>query len=76
MDQAREALPPEDRRAMATAELMGSVYWRLLEKLEARRFDVFHATPTRLTKAQKIFLIFRTWYRVWRGALVPNYGVQ
>lgn len=71
---ARAALPPEDRRSMATAELMGSVYWRLLQKLEKRRFNVFVHGETRLTKAQKIFLILRMWYRVWRGNLLPNYG--
>jgi phytoene synthase len=73
--QARESLPSEDRRSMATAELMGSVYWRLLEKLEARRFNVFDSSPARLSKGQKLFLIFRTWYRLWTGTLVPNYGV-
>jgi phytoene synthase len=74
--QAREALPAEDRRAMASAELMGSVYWRLLEKLERRRFNVFDSASTRLSHAQKLFLILRTWFRVWRGAVAPNYGVQ
>jgi phytoene synthase len=73
---ARETLPPVDRRSMATAELMGSVYWRLLEKLERRQFNVFDFAETRLTKSQKLFLIFRMWYRVWRGNLVPNYGVS
>jgi phytoene synthase len=72
---ARACLPAEDRRSMATAELMGSVYWRLLQKLERRRFNVFAHGETRLTKAQKIYLILRMWYRVWRGKLVPNYGV-
>lgn len=72
---AREVLPPEDRRAMATAELMGSVYWRLLQKLERRRFNVFDHGETRLNKLQKLFLILRMWYRVWRGNLMPNYGV-
>ena len=72
---AREALPAVDRRSMATAELMGSVYWRLLKKLEHRRFNVFHYAETRLTKSQKLFLILRMWYRVWRGSLVPAYGV-
>jgi phytoene synthase len=74
--QARESLPPEDRRSMAAAELMGTVYWRLLEKLEAQRFNVFDDAPTRLNKAQKVFLILRTWYRIWSGALVPNYGIR
>jgi phytoene synthase len=73
---ARAALPAEDRRSMATAELMGSVYWRLLQKLERRRFNVFDHAETRLNKAQKLFLIARMWYRVWRGNLVPNYGVR
>ncbi|MBU6399143.1 MAG: presqualene diphosphate synthase HpnD [Verrucomicrobia bacterium] len=72
---ARRALPEVDRRSMATPELMGSVYWRLLRKLEARRFDVFGPTPTRLGRAQKLLLICRTWYRLSSGGLVPNYGV-
>jgi phytoene synthase len=74
--QARANLPAEDRRAMATAELMGSVYWRLLQKLEARRFNVFDHGETRLNKAQKLFLIVRMWFRIWRGALSQNYGVS
>jgi phytoene synthase len=74
---AREALPAADGRSMATAELMGSVYWKLLRKLERRRFNVFDHGETRLTKAQKLLLIFRMWYRVWRGnLLLPNYGVS
>jgi phytoene synthase len=71
---ARQKLPPEDRRSMAAAELMGSVYWRLLRKLELQEFEVFGPNPTRLSKTQKLILIFRTWYRVLSGAVVPNYG--
>ncbi len=71
---ARETLPRTDRRAMAAAELMGSVYWRLLEKLEAREFNVFGPEPTRVSKGQKILLILRTWLRLASGKVVPNYG--
>jgi 15-cis-phytoene synthase len=71
---ARETLPAEDRRAMIAAELMGSVYWRLLGKLERQKFQVFGAQPARLSKGQKILLIFRTWYRLVSGGMVPNYG--
>ena len=71
---ARQALPPEDRRSMAAAELMGSVYWRLLRKLESQEFNVFGPNPTRLNKGQKILLILRTWYRLFSGTMVPNYG--
>jgi len=72
---ARQTLPPEDRRSMAAAELMGSVYWRLLRKLELRAFDVFGSDPTRLSKGQKFLLVFRTWCRLLSGTVVPNYGV-
>ncbi len=71
---ARELLPAADRRNMIAAELMGSVYWRLLAKLEQRQFNVFGPTLTKLTKLQKIALILRTWFRLSSGALTPNYG--
>jgi phytoene synthase len=71
---ARETLPPSERRAMIAAELMGSVYWRLLGKLERQRFNVFGSRPMRLNKGQKLLLIFRTWCRLVSGALAPNYG--
>ena len=71
---AREALPEGDRRSMVAAELMGSVYWRLLRKLESRKFNVFGSRPTRLSKGQKFLLIFRAWYRFASGAISPGYG--
>jgi phytoene synthase len=71
---ARQTLPAEDRRAMVAAELMGSVYWRLLRKLESRKFNVFADKPTRLGRAQKLGLILRTWVRFVSGTMTPNYG--
>jgi phytoene synthase len=71
---ARETLPREDRRSMAAAELMGSVYWRLLEKLTAQEFNVFGPELTRVSKGQKILLILRTWLRIASGNVIPNYG--
>jgi phytoene synthase len=72
---ARQTLPAADRRSMAAAELMGSVYWRLLRKLERGHFQVFGPRPTRLGKGQKTLLIFRTWCRLVLGVAVPNYGI-
>ena len=71
---AHETLPREDRHAMVAAELMDSVYWCLLEKLEAREFNVFGPKSIRVTKGQKILLILRTWLRIASGNVVPNYG--
>ena len=71
---ARELLPPEDRRAMVAAELMGSVYWQLLRKLEASQFNVFGEQRVRLHKAQKLVLILRSWLRYVCHSQAPNYG--
>jgi phytoene synthase len=72
--QAREILPDADRRSMVAAELMDSVYWRLLRKLERRRFNVFGPHPIRLNKGQKLLLILRAWYKFASSAMTPKYG--
>jgi hypothetical protein len=71
---AHQTLPAADRRAMVAAELMGSVYWRLLQKLQARAFNVFGDKPIRLNKGEKLRLVLRTWFRFAVGAVTPNYG--
>jgi 15-cis-phytoene synthase len=71
---ARKTLPPEDRRRMVAAELMGSVYWNLLMKLEAGQFNVFGAHPLKLSKAQKLALIFQSWVRHAVNSQTSAYG--
>jgi phytoene synthase len=71
---ARQTLAPVDRRSMIAAELMGSVYWRLLRKLERSGFDVLGAKPTKLTKGQKLLLILRAWSRFTFHSAAPAYG--
>jgi 15-cis-phytoene synthase len=71
---ARQTLPAEDRSSMVAAELMGSVYWQLLKKLEANRFNVFGTQPVRIRRAQKLALIFRSWLRFVCRSRTPNYG--
>jgi phytoene synthase len=71
---ARQTLPLADRRSMVAAELMGSVYWRLLRKLERQEFNVFGPQPMRLNKGQKLLLILRTWFRLVSGAMSSAYG--
>ena len=70
---AQKTLPPEDRRAMVAAELMGSVYWQLLCKLEQEKFNVFGA-PVKLSKPAKLALIFKSWVRHATGSKTANYG--
>ena len=72
---AQKTLPPEDRRAMVAAELMGSVYWQLLQKLERGQFNVFGPQPLKLSKPQKLALIFRSWLRYAVRSTGSDYGL-
>jgi 15-cis-phytoene synthase len=38
---AREMLPLEDRRSMIAAEIMAAIYWRILKRIQLRRYNVF-----------------------------------
>jgi len=40
-DRARQSLAPEDRRVMVAAEIMAAIYWRLLKRIQQRRYNVF-----------------------------------
>ena len=71
---AQKTLPAEDRRAMVAAELMGSVYWRLLQKLEQGKFDVFGPQSLKLGKPHKLALIFQSWLRHATGSSAAGYG--
>jgi phytoene synthase len=71
---AQKSLPPEDRKAMVAAELMGSVYWQLLQKLERGKFDVFGPQPLKLSKPHKLALIFGSWLRFAVGSTASSYG--
>lgn len=50
--QAAALLPPEDRKSMIAAEIMGSVYRALLRRMERDRFRVFEK-EYRLSKLEK-----------------------
>jgi hypothetical protein len=53
---------------------MGSVYWRLLRRLEACDFNVFGPQPVRLGKARKLALIIRAWINNALPHAAPGYG--
>ncbi len=71
---AQKTLPPEDRKSMVAAELMGSVYWQLLQKLEQNQFNVFSEWPIQISRPQKLLLIFRAWLQFVSNSKTPNYG--
>ena len=65
---ARGALAPEDRGRLAPAEAMRFIYERLLDRIEARRFDVFGHRVT-LPRYEKVTLALAAWGRSHLGAL-------
>lgn len=73
---ARKTLPPADRSSMVAGELMGTVYGRLLLKLEASHFNVFGNVPVRLSKPAKLSLIAGAWLRQVMGRPSSGYGLR
>ncbi len=71
---ARLSLPEIDRNSMNTSELMGSVYWNVLEKITKQQFNVFDHPEAKLSKLQKLRLIGRIWMRQLLRVSTPNYG--
>ncbi len=65
---ARGALAAEDRGALAPAEAMRLIYERLLDRIEARGFDVFGHRVT-LPRYQKVTLALAAWGRSQLAAL-------
>jgi 15-cis-phytoene synthase len=57
---ARAAFPAVDARALVPAEIMGRIYYALLEEIEARRFRVFDGRVT-LPARRKAAIALRCW---------------
>jgi phytoene synthase len=72
--QAKRVLPHCDRRSMATAELMGCVYWRLLQKIAHYQYDIFNRPKIRLGGLEKLNLISRTGLALITGIGFPRYA--
>ena len=65
---AQGTLASEDRTTLAPAEAMRRIYERLLDRIEARRFDVFGPRIT-LAPHEKLSLALRAWGRGQLAAL-------
>jgi 15-cis-phytoene synthase len=59
---ARSVLPVEDRRTMVAAEIMGAIYSRLLDRIEARGYDVY-SDRIRLSDSHRMWLALTCWAR-------------
>jgi len=57
---AREAFPRKDARSLIAAEIMGQIYWALLQRIEANRYRVFGERVT-VPTARKMAIALRCW---------------
>ena len=57
---ARDAFPVADARSLVAAEIMGGIYFALLQEIEARRFRVFDARVA-LPARRKVAIAIRCW---------------
>lgn len=57
---ARRGLPPEDRRSMEAAEIMGAIYWRLLREIERNGYRVFDGKIA-LSRPRKLWTAIRVY---------------
>ncbi len=56
-DLARQMLPLEDRSAMKTAEIMASIYWGILKRIQKRCYNVF-GKRVRVPRPLKLWTAF------------------
>lgn len=62
---AVRSLPKGDARRFVAAEIMREIYWALLLRIEAARFDVF-SEVLRIPRPTQARLALRTWWRLRR----------
>jgi phytoene synthase len=63
---AARMLPRRERRKLAAAEIMGAVYYALLNEIERRDYDVF-TEKVRIPRSERASLAFKTWLRALTG---------
>jgi 15-cis-phytoene synthase len=67
--QAHQLLTEEDQRSLLAAEIMGAIYYRLLETIEAQRYQVFDRIIT-LPTSRKLWIALSIWVRSSRRAIM------
>ncbi len=63
---AAASLPSGDARRLVAAEIMGAIYFAILEKIERAGYDVFTAV-VRVPRPRRALIALGTWLRVQKG---------
>lgn len=70
---ARRALPLSDARRLVAAEIMGGIYFGILQRIEASGYDVFSAR-IRVPRPARAVIALRIWLRSLIGLSPAAYG--
>jgi phytoene synthase len=65
---ARAAIGSAEKRRLVIAEIMGDIYYALLEQIEASGYEVFHGT-VRVRRHHKMALALRAFTRAKLGLM-------
>jgi phytoene synthase len=71
---ARNALPADDAKALRPAEVMRTIYEKILSRMEADGFRVYQKRY-RLSKAEKLFVLIYFWLRPGSFATSKRVGI-
>jgi phytoene synthase len=63
---ASRARPPNAARRLVAAEIMAAIYRAILDRIEARHYDVF-SSPVRVPRPRRAVIAAATWMRVLAG---------
>jgi phytoene synthase len=71
-DKAHAALPPEDARTLVAAEIMGAIYFAILERIERADYDVF-SSLIRVPRPRRAVIAAVTWARTMLAVTQPRF---
>jgi hypothetical protein len=57
-------LKPDEKTTIVAAEIMDSIYFRLLEKIELQDFNIFQPKKIRVSTTHKLMTTLKHWLSV------------
>ena len=72
---AAEQLPTEDARSLLAAEIMGAIYFEILQRIEQKGYDVF-SERIRVPRPRRAVIALRLWIRAILGMQNAEFRMQ
>jgi len=72
---ASSQLPPEDARSLVAAEIMGAIYYGILQRIERNGYDVF-SVRIRVPRPHRAVIALRLWMKALLGIQNAEFRIQ